>query len=257
MELSQFPAAADLPITSNFNLRDEGWTVYGDAQGGSSKPTYRTTGGLANGPYLEATDNAQGGVWYWNAPPYFLGNLSGALGRSLTYYLRQSSLDNQFTAPDVILEGGGRRLLYMERYHPGMDWTPFVVPLRAQSGWHVDAPDGPVPTTEMFRDTLTFLEALRIRGEYVTGPDVDGLDSVTLGAPALLTGDLDGDLQVSPTDAVRCLQIAGGLLPASRMNIIIADVAPATAGNYGDGRLDLQDALRLLRHAQGLEPQWP
>jgi alkaline phosphatase D len=257
LEMSALPQPADLPITSDLNRNDEGWTVYGDAQGGSSKPTWRATGGTGNGAYVEATDNVQGGVWYWSAPPNFLGNLSSALGRTLTFHLRQSATTNQFTAADVILEGGGHRLIFMNRYHPATTWTMYSVPLRAQSGWHVDTIDGRMPTSDEFRETLTFLEALQIRGEYITGADTDGLDTVALGAPALIPGDADLDLQVSMTDAITCLRIAGGLQSGSYARILGGDVAPAANGNYGDGILDILDAVRIVRHLAGKEPLWP
>ena len=69
---------------STFDADDEGWTVSGDAQGGSVIPDYLAEGGNPDG-YISAKDNVTGGVWYWKAPDLYLGDVSGAYGHTLTY----------------------------------------------------------------------------------------------------------------------------------------------------------------------------
>jgi hypothetical protein len=52
--------------------------------------------------------------------------------------------------------------------------------------------------------------------------------------------------------------MAAGTAPAS--NVMYLDVAPSPSTaprGFGDGKIDLLDAVRILRRAASLETQWP
>ncbi len=168
-------------VFSRFDSESSAWTVVGDAQGKSVQPTYRPTGGNPGG-YIEATDDAAGGVWYWSAPASFYTGLSrawqtrGQLIMSLTFDLRQSNLSSPFKTSDVVMRGGGFTLAYYSPSVPGTSWTSFKVPLTA-AGWRNEIAKRAATESEMAA-VMGTLYSLWIRGEYRTGDDIGGLDNV-------------------------------------------------------------------------------
>ena len=111
---------------STFDTNDDGWTVTGDAQGGSGIPSYVPSGGNPGG-YVSATDDENGDRWYWQAPAKFLGDISDAYGQALRFDLRQSTLTQQRDAPDVVLKGPGGTFYYNTPNNPGTTWTSYTV----------------------------------------------------------------------------------------------------------------------------------
>ncbi len=111
------------------------------------------------------------------------------------------------------------------------------------------------------------LNALLVGGPHETlmwAHDINDLGQIVgsgLTRPFLLTpllyGDADGNVRVDIADVKATLRAASGLglvrVPFA------ADVDPAapSPGAPGDGLIGLRDALRILRHVQGLEPSWP
>ncbi|MCM0080321.1 hypothetical protein L4X63_01850 [Geomonas sp. Red32] len=162
-------------VASSFTSGDEGWRVVGDAQGTSTLPTYRATGGNPGG-YLEAVDNADGITWYWVAPAQFLGDDSSSYGKSLEFDLRQSTTQSQYADHDIILVGGGITLTYDTLPHPQTTWTHYNIQL-TESGWKNGTADA---TRADFQTVLAAVTSLTIRGEFVVGPDTGGLDNVRL-----------------------------------------------------------------------------
>ena len=75
----------------------------------------------------------------------------------------------------------------------------------------------------------------------------------------VLAGDLNTDGQVTVADALLALQVAIGTRALSPQALTLADVAPKRAdGTYGDGVVGVNDAIRILRRAVGLELNpWP
>lgn len=169
-------ATTPLAIKSTFNASNEGWRVIGDTT--AEAATFRSTGGNPGG-YAEAADAATGGVMYWLAPAKFLGDRSGFYEGKLLFDLRQSATDTQFDDNDVELEGGGLTLTFNHSPNPGTNWTHYAISLRETAGWR----NGSVAATEAdMRNALKNLTALRIRAEFRTGADTDGLDNVTLAS---------------------------------------------------------------------------
>jgi hypothetical protein len=166
-------------VFSYFEKNDEGWKVVGDVKNALSIPDYHATGGNPGG-FLSATDEATGGVWYWKAPEKFLGSKGGALNKKLSFDLLQSDLNNQFDEPDVILESNDFILVYTLPSHPKTTWTSFSILFSADAGWKKDSPAGSPASEDDLKKVLSKLTNLKIRGEFINGPDVGSIDNVCL-----------------------------------------------------------------------------
>src|SRR5262249_25245776 len=120
-------------VASIFDTDAESWALQGDANGGSEVPTYHATGGHPGG-YISATDDVQGQTFYFLAPGKFLGDQTATYGKVLAYDMKQDHTDKQLNrTDDVTLIGNGRTLTY-DTPNPGLDWTPYRVPL-VETGW--------------------------------------------------------------------------------------------------------------------------
>lgn len=169
--------------SSLFEGDDEGWVIAGN--GDSTRPTFQATGGNGGSGNICATDAVGNDIFYFVAPPKFLGNASVAYGKSLTFDLKISS---QFmllrTGRDVVLNGGGLALVQKFKDVPGRDWTPRSFTLDDKAGWIVESStsSGDPATEEEVRAVLRNLTALRLRGEFVDAPnDTTCLDNVYFG----------------------------------------------------------------------------
>lgn len=168
------PPDEGLRIESHFDTGLEGWSFIADVR----EFRYVADGGNPGG-YAEAVDFTTGEVWYWVAPATYLGDRADFHGGTLSFDLRQSSLSSQFDADDVILIGGGLTLA-LNISHPDTDWTPYTLFLDARSDWRIGTEDGPVATDAEILMVLGDLQAMHIRGEYISGSDTGGLDNVVM-----------------------------------------------------------------------------
>ncbi|MBK7416369.1 MAG: hypothetical protein IPJ38_15990 [Dechloromonas sp.] len=135
----------------------------------------------------------------------FLGDQSLADGERISFDMRQSSNLNQFNADDIILQGGGLRLVHDLTSNPGTNWTHFDVPLEYNE-WR-DKTSGALATPAQFSQALSAVLALYIRGEYSNDPEIGGLDNVVLKRAALVSGTAGAD---SISDAAGSDIIDGG-----------------------------------------------
>lgn len=166
--------------SSDFSSDAEGWLLYGDSV--TSAPTYVATGGNPGG-YINGTDKVLGGVWYFLAPAKFLGDNSTSYGQTLSFDLRMRGSGPLFADSDVILAGGGLSLHYDFASVPAdLTWTPYSVVLSEAAGWKVGSLSGPAATNAQMHSVLASVTSLKIRGEFITGPDNGDLDNVVLGA---------------------------------------------------------------------------
>jgi hypothetical protein len=165
---------------SAFDANSEGWLVSTAAGDQIARSAYNATGGNGGG-YISAANGLVSDPWYWEAPGRYLGDQSCAYGEALTFDLKQSSTGGEFNAADVILVGPSVTLVYDMPQNPGTVWTPFSVPLTADSGW-VKHGTSTAPTEAEMLAVLSGLQALRIRGQYRTGVDIGSLDNVNLAA---------------------------------------------------------------------------
>lgn len=173
-------ATAAIAVQSEFSTDTEGWLLFGDAT--TSAPRHVATGGNPGG-YAEGTDQTIGGVWYWQAPAKFLGDRSLSFGQSLSFDLRMRGSGPLFDSTDLLLSGGGLALhLDLSPVPQAPAWTTYSVTLDQSTPWRVGSATGQAATEQDLRMVLGDLDALRIRGEFITGSDVGDLDNVILTA---------------------------------------------------------------------------
>lgn len=243
------------PVASWFHTDSEGWRALGNTTGADHGLTWLATGGNPDG-CVRASDNTSD-TWYFVAPPSFTGNMSATFGRQIRFDLRQSDISSPFDGPDVILDGESMSLVHDTASNPGTNWTSYMVPLLPDS-WRVDALTGALATEAEMRNVLSTLTGFRIRGEYRSGSDTAWLDNVIFGTGLAVYGDVDGNGVVDTADVIAALRIGAGL-PAPMMSPT-ADVAPRPSdkpAGFGDGRVDVRDALRIMRFIGSLETVWP
>jgi alkaline phosphatase D len=162
-------------IAHDFSTSAEGWLIAGDT--GAVPPAFHADGGHPGG-YISNEDEAVGETWYFRAPDRAVQQLALAEGGRLRYSLRQSSADAGFVDDDVVISGPAGRLSYRFSTAPGTEWTEFSVELSAAAGWRWNWNEP--ATAEQMRSVLAKPTSVEIRGEYRTGDDVGGLDSVML-----------------------------------------------------------------------------
>lgn len=184
-------------IVSTFDSDDEGWLVVGDAT--SSTPQYNAEGGN-DGGYISADDTAAGGVWVWSAPQKFLGDRSSSFGKNLSFDLTQSSLDSQFDDNDVLIVGENLTLALNLPNNPGIEWTSYSVKLDTTEDWRITHYVwGDVATDEQIMEVLSNVLEIKIRGEYVSGPDVGSLDNVILESENMSVEDISAsEIKIYP-----------------------------------------------------------
>jgi hypothetical protein len=165
--------------SSTFEGDNEGWSLSNN--GALTAPTLVREGGNPAG-HLCGRDEGDGDIWYFVAPQKYLGNMSGAMGKRITYDLKQGNMFNQIRGRDVVLNGGGLAVTWNMRAPPRLDWTPYSVRFDATSGWAIDEPNGADATEADLRTVLSDLRSLRIRGEFFDGlNDTACIDNVYLG----------------------------------------------------------------------------
>lgn len=196
VETGAVDVTGEVSSTENtFEETIEGWRVEGDAQGGSSFPFHEDSGGNPGG-HLRVVDDVQGGIWYWVAPSTYHGDKSAFYGGTLAFDLKQSTRSSQFDSVDVAIEGREGALYYKREGtegNPQTEWTHYETPLEESGNWRYDE-GGSAPGVgawgnaeeagiEDIQTVLGNVQALHIRGEFVSGADTGYLDNVRLTLP--------------------------------------------------------------------------
>ena len=203
-------------IVSTFDTDDEGWLVVGDAT--SAIPDWHSQGGNPGG-YISADDTAAGGVWYWEAPSKFKGNQLASFGKNLKFQLTQSNLDSQFDYFDVIIEGGGKTLVVDLSPNPLTTWTQYSVKLDNSVAWKIETFDGSLATNQDIQEALSDVTSLKIRGEFVSGPDTGQLDNVILESNSLSVNDIQKkEFQIYPNPASSVINLSQNLSEIKILN---------------------------------------
>jgi hypothetical protein len=171
-------AQAGILVASPFDNDHEGWT----ALNGINARGWVAQGGQQGG-YIQARDDGEGTVWIFEASSAYLGDKTAALGGSLSFWLRTSTLVAPMVAnlADVRIGGGGLILALDAGPSPGLDWTYYSLDL-TPGAWRLDSVDGPLATAADFATVFANIEHIQIRGEYSASLDIGGLDSVMLSA---------------------------------------------------------------------------
>ena len=170
------PASAGKTLISHeFSSSPQGWLIAGDTS--DAPAAFEPTGGNPGG-YISHVDEALGETWYFRAPPSVLAQLAAAEHGTLSFSLRQSSIDAGFPDDDVVIVGAAGRLSYRFDRAPGTAWTDFSVRLSASAGWRWNW--NRAATEEQLHQVLAAPLRLEIRGEFRTGDDTGGLDNFRL-----------------------------------------------------------------------------
>lgn len=181
---------------STFDTGNENWRCDGDPE--STSAYWFTVGGNPGG-HIEMDDASTGGTWYFVAPAKFLGPKCDAYGKFLRYDQFADDHSNPNTFADVEMIGGGIRLVFDHPILPFPDWTHYDLFLREDAGWRVNTTNGLVPTQAQFKQVLSNITSLRIRGEFHhVAEDRGGLDNVILESNFHF--DLDADNSSGPTN---------------------------------------------------------
>jgi hypothetical protein len=172
---AQAPSSGQTLVDHEFTTSAKGWLVSGDT--GPVVPEFHRDGGHPGG-YISNVDEAVGETWYFRAPGSLLNRLRAAENGTLSYSLQQSVDGPGFVDDDIVIQGPSGRLSYRFERTPGTEWSRFSVRLTTTAGWRWNW--NAQPTSDEMRSVLVNATSLEIRGEYHTGPDVGGLDSVVL-----------------------------------------------------------------------------
>src|SRR5262249_32220980 len=169
--LSIAQASADT-ISSTFDTGVEGWSALDPTTDYTA--SWQSTGGNPGG-FLQGTENiALGGTGYFIAPSKFLGNLSAYAGGTLTYDLKVIHGSAYFNDVDVIISNGMNSVSWTSNINPvGDGWVTFHVQLnQANFGSNLVS-------------ILSNVTEFQIRGEFINGAEVEGLDNVLLNTPTV------------------------------------------------------------------------
>lgn len=177
--------------TSTFAAGSESWSIV-DLPGATATPadyatvlspldiTWNPLGGVDGGGYISRRDVTTN-VFFFQAPPLFLGDQSAfRLGR-LQFSLRSDASDYLADAR-VVLIGNGGQVAVAPIVAPGTAWTRYTVSLSVASvAWRANNLAGTLLSQPQLDALLADLESLRINGEWggqIT--ETTGLDDVQL-----------------------------------------------------------------------------
>jgi hypothetical protein len=171
------PDDRQLPVDSRFTASMENWTVGGDGV------LFHTAQGGNPGGYVYAVDQVNGPPQHFIAPARFLGDVSEAFGRLLSFDMMWigDSPDEQPEPVKVVLKSGALTLVKQFAEGPGADWTSFSVRLDESGDWRHETTEA-VATASQIQQVLAQLQQLVIRAEFNEGEERTSLDNVVLGA---------------------------------------------------------------------------
>jgi gliding motility-associated-like protein len=268
---------------STFDTGNEDWRCDGDPV--STTAIWNLSGGNPGG-HIQMTDGSTGGTWYFVAPAKFRGPKCDAYGKFLRYDQFANNVSNANTFADVELKGGGLTLVFDHPILPGPTWTHYDLFLREDAGWRVNTTNGLVPTQAQFKQVLSNITSLRIRGEFHHfAVDFGGLDNVKLesnfnfdldadNSSGLTNGDYRADTSCTPSvtvvgndplltsegpiDSIRIMMLNGTafdqiFLPniPPPIQVVVYDAQHITLINPGNG--SPADFLAVIKQLQYLD----
>jgi Laminin B (Domain IV)/PEP-CTERM motif len=168
--------ASATSIVEDFNNTSagvNGWTAV-DHLEFDYHSQYSATGGKTGGYLQGFEDNPLGGTGYFVAPTTsaFHGNLSAYAGGTLSFDIKVIEGTAYFDDNDIMISGNGKTVTFATHINPvgapGDGWVTFNVAL----------------TSANFGSDLATVLAnvsdFELRGEFISGAEVEGLDNVTL-----------------------------------------------------------------------------
>jgi hypothetical protein len=169
--LVALPAKANL--TSTFDSSAEGWNAVDPT--GDYTSSWQSSGGNPGG-YLQGSEtDPLGGTGYFYAPASWLGNWSAYTGGTISYDLKVFDGTDYFNDLDVIISNGSNSVSWSSNINPvGDGWVTFQVQLTAAN----------FSGGSSLASILSNVTSFSIRGEFITGAEVEGLDNVRVAAVA-------------------------------------------------------------------------
>lgn len=145
----------------------------------------RVSSGGAPGGFLRSIEPAIGSGAYWKAPPALVAAMRVAEGGTLSFQTRATFVAGMpftGTADTVTVIGNGLTLIAATPMPTLGVWIERTLPLRPEY-WRVGSCSGRVPTAAEFSQTLASATTVYLKSEYVTGQEIDDLDSIRLTGP--------------------------------------------------------------------------
>jgi laminin B (domain IV)/PEP-CTERM motif-containing protein len=162
--------AARADIVSTFDAGAEGWTAL-DAVGHDYTASWVSTGGNPGGFLSGNETDPNSGTGYFIAPSAYNGNLTAYLGGTLSYQINVISGTAYYDDVDVMISNGADTASWSSHVNPvGQGWDTFTVQLN-QTNFGSD-----------IATILANVTSFKIRGEFIGGPEEEGLDNVSLTA---------------------------------------------------------------------------
>ncbi|XP_064617027.1 laminin subunit gamma-1-like [Liolophura sinensis] len=169
---------------------------------------------------------------YFLAPPKYLGDKRSAYGRFLTFFLRSSALEGflEDTLGDLVLRGTALAYSLVTKLsvYPGDGPTEYRIPL-LESEFKVDRTDGVGATFLQMMETLSSLQAIKIRAKYVNKTDA----FVQLSQASMQFSSRDNSSGIPVNNVEQCVcpdgyngQFCEQCAPSFRRD-------PATPGSFG------------------------
>ena len=164
VEILLSPPGSVLPDRqSTFDSDGEGWTATGVPL------TWQATGGNPGG-YLEGTDGGSESYWYFHSPETWIGDWRHYGSLRFEHRIVSGTSAN-YILPTFQVRGANNEVLNWDGPESSNVWTPFEVEL-SPSLFGVDQ--------ATYDAVMANVVSLRIRGEYVSGSELEGLDNVRL-----------------------------------------------------------------------------
>lgn len=219
--------------TGNENWRYGGWKpTPADWSFSAGLAPHVATGGNPGG-FLQNTDT---GDWtYWFTPEGWAGDWRGLKSVSFDFNIIQGT------------SLWGDRMISL--CSPWMSLHAVVARMPVPGQWmHYEfalTPETFGVSAETFEQVMRDVVMLGIRSEWITGPEVEGLDNYR--QRVTLMGDINGDSKMDLTDAVLSLQVTSGMHTWVNM-YSAADV-------NDDEKIGIEDAIYVMQMVSGLGTQ--
>ncbi|MFI3119176.1 MAG: laminin B domain-containing protein [Methylococcaceae bacterium] len=150
-------------LVSTFDTDQEEWRFENDV-----KPlVWRSEGGNPAG-FLEGEDIGDGRTWYFVTPDSWKGDWS--IYKKLSFDLKQVGNGSGFQDDDLIIVGkNGQSLYWKGERDPAENWTFYSISLD---------PSTFKVTKAKYNSIIKNVDKVMIRGEFISGNDVGGIDNV-------------------------------------------------------------------------------
>ena len=224
-------------VVSTFSKGDEGWIVINHTDTFGSGPYRSEQRTLLTPPYPprlisndkwgdclffkdqnpKVTSEGFPGGFFFTAPRKYLGDIATTYGKSLSYALGTENIPGEwYSDADILMFGRNGKVLvkrFPQLIRSGR-WVKYEVAM-VEDQWHLDNVFGPIPTRQLFLETLTDVSALWIRGENFWGIDSTYFDDFRLESDYLTDSDSNGlrdDQEIAKRRATATPQVVNGFV---------------------------------------------